>query len=160
MNPLTVAQLAQVSPLEADPAGFAAQADLPEGLHIRDGGAVLQITATNGATGEDLQGAFTLRQQGQIHVLSDMDATALRALQATIRAWKTANPDDVHGSLTITIEGCTSGRLPAPEDTINVALRVAPDAPLRPVLRNLPVSELLAETPGNTFPPCNTPAPG
>ncbi|MDJ0822585.1 MAG: hypothetical protein QNJ09_12360 [Paracoccaceae bacterium] len=159
IDPVTVARLASTSPLTADPAVFELRANLPDGLALAPGAAVLTLSATRGE--EVADGRFTLAQvrDGDATVLrvAEVDVPVLRALQSRINAWEEADPDGTMGSLGIDVQPCTTGNGPAPQARFSVDLVMAPGGPARPLLRPVPVrrfKERLRKEAGVGLMPC------
>lgn len=155
--PSTVARLASVSPLEADPAGFAVLMDLPEGLSMAPAGQALTFTATD-ARGERRDGRFAIipteTSRGTLWRIDPGRLDALRDMQAKVREWEDRDPDGTTGSLGIEVTGCRVGDGPDPGDRLTIYLRTAPDAPLRPLLRRARVSDVLGEDEVAALAPC------
>ena len=150
--PVTAARLANLSPLTADPAGMAVAVDLPEGLGLRPGSAVLGFTLRNG----DEVVAIELRLAGSATAgfsVADRDLGRLRQVQATGREWQAADPDGTSGSLSLTFGPCLTGPL-APDARVAARLRLGADGAFLPLLRPQPVAEFADEIGLDTIPPC------
>ncbi|MEM9343046.1 MAG: hypothetical protein AAGA87_08380 [Pseudomonadota bacterium] len=150
--PGTVARLATYDPLTADPAGFAVVVDLPEGLGLTTEN-WLSLTAARGD--ETVGDRFRLVRDGEVWRIDPARLDALRALQAQAREWESEDPDGTSGSLGVSVEGCRVGDGPAEDATLTVHLRTEANAPLRPLLRNASVEDILAAAGVDILPPCN-----
>lgn len=151
----TAARLADLSPLEADPGGFAIRADLPEGLDLVPGASELTLSATRD-DGMSASGTFAILKMDGDEPLWRIDPARLddlRTLQTRIRSWEEADPDGTTGSLGITVKGCRIGAGPAPDATLSLWIRITADTPLRPLLRNLPVAKIQDDG-ARQLPPC------
>ena len=141
--PSTIMQLNGLSPTTADPAGFEIAVDLPDGLDIRPGTARLTFAVARSDTGAAQTGTFVLeRREGSVtsfRVAPD-DLSALRALQATARAWKAENPNATSGSLGLNVSPCKRGAGPANDARVSVAIRMEQDGAFLPLVRNGPIS--------------------
>jgi hypothetical protein len=123
--PSTTAQLAQLSPLEADPAAIALAIQLPPGLVVPEGGAKMVIEATSKSTGESRRGDYVLASQPgdpaqfagdpgdsvTFYRLAKADIAPMRALQAQVADWKAADPDGTAGSFSMGLAGCAVVRM-------------------------------------------------
>lgn len=152
--PQTVSRLDQLAPLTANPAQFAVTPRLPQGLRIQADGAVLTIQVDNHITGDTLSGAYTLVDTNGTYALSAGDADNLKSLQSTAKVWKDNYPDNVRGSLTLGVAGCTVGTGPDADGKIDVDIRFGPDMPDMPLLRGLTVSDLTRKFPNDPLEPC------
>lgn len=150
--PGTVARLATYDPLSADPAGFTVVMDLPEGLGLTDNN-WLSLTAKRGE--EAVSDTFQIVQDGAAWRIDPARVDTLRSLQSTIRSWEAEDPDATSGSLSISVEGCRIGAGPADDATLTIYLRTEPGAPLRPLLRNASIDDILKSTGLNALPPCD-----
>ena len=143
--PATALRLRSLSPMEADPAGFAVTITLPEGLDIEPNSARLKFTVTRADTGEIHENTFVLDRMaaGQAtYRVAPSDLDALRAAQAVARQWKAEADDATSGSLNVTLSPCKIGAGPAPEARVSVGIRVAKDGPFQPLVRNAPISAI------------------
>ena len=141
--PSTVARLAGLSPLEADPAGFEVGLVLPEGVGVMPDTAVLELEARQSETGETLAEDIVLeRIEGDVPLwrVAEADLAAIRAFQEQARAWEDADPEASSGAISVGIGPCIRGAGPAPNAVISVLLRTSQDAPLLPLVRNAPLS--------------------
>jgi hypothetical protein len=161
--PTTVARLAAVDPLTADPAAIEVAVILPPGLAITPGSAKLEVGAVRGA--ESRKGSFTMTDipatpgvtapegaTARIYALTDAEAERLRALQAEIAVWKAEG--DAAGSLGIGIGGCAIGAGPAPDATGSVLIRLAEGGPFLPLIRNGRLADLLGAEVLAAIQPC------
>ena len=153
--PTTLVRLGAVSPLEADPAGFAVTLDLPEGLGLQPGIGRLALTAERRDPPDRLAGACGLSSgpDGGIGVDPD-EIDALRALQAEVAAWEAADPDGTSGSLSVTLDPCRIGAGPAPDARVSVAIRLEPGGPFLPLVRNDPISQVAGSDDIGALPQC------
>ena len=155
----TVARLAAISPLEADPAGSAVTADLPEGLRLRPDGLVLELEAQRADLGEAVGARYVLvaQQEGgrKVWRVNPDDLSELRMLQAKIREWESSAPDATEGHLGVYVAGCAVGAGPDPEGTISVFLRTSAEDPLRPLIRNAPMKDVISFVGEVVIPPCD-----
>lgn len=161
LNPVTLYQLSQVSPLEADPADFTVAIDVSKGVAIAPGSARLVLTVKRAEDAREGQfilqriaapgsglpkptGAFALFRVAQA------DLTRMRLLQATALGWETEDPDGTSGSLSALLTACSNAPGPAPDAVTSVFLRVAPEGAFLPLAKQVPLRQL-AE---NGFYPC------
>ncbi len=142
VNPITAVQLARLNPLEADPADIAVQVVLPDGVGIVSESAGLVLSATSGA-GETISGFYPLHLlPGDVWQVAEADHARLRADQAQILTWESADPDGTNGSLTVGFEPCALGGGPTEAARVTVRLRIEPDGDFLPLLSNVPVAQL------------------
>lgn len=158
VNPVTLAKAAQIDPLSADPALFTVYLDLPEGLAIAPGGAVLSVSTTFATTGEAESGSFPLvaRDVGGMRAwtVAPDDLDRLRALQAQARDWEALDAKASSGSIALGITGCTTGAGPDPKARISADLDLDGTGARLPLIRGLTVARLLEETGGAATPAC------
>jgi hypothetical protein len=143
--PGTALQLNALSPLEADPAGFAVAMALPVGLGIELQSARLMFMVARTDTGETRGGAFVLERVSAdqtIYQIAPRDLNALRALQDVARQWKTEGDDVTSGSLSVTMSPCRVGAGPADDARASVDIRIDADGPFLPLIRKGPISAL------------------
>jgi hypothetical protein len=141
--PATVARLAAMSPLEADPADIAVAVDLPEGLDLTADGVTLTFEATNDATGESFREELPLEQRGDVTTVVSVpaaDQPRLRAFQARARDWE--NTVGASGSISVVILPCLAGDGPAADATVDISVRLAADGPFLPLVRGGALSEV------------------
>lgn len=143
--PDTVSQLNALSPLEADPAGFAVALTLPDGLDVTPHSTRLMFAVSRADTGETRDGAFVLERASAdqaIYQIAPRDLNALRALQDVARQWKSENDDATSGSLNVTMSPCRVGAGPADDARASVDIRIDADGPFLPLIRKGPISAL------------------
>lgn len=143
--PSTALRLSALSPMEADPAGFAVAMTLPEGLEIEPNSARLTLSAIRTDTGEIRDATFVLERlklEGAVYRVAPGDLDSLRAFQANIGQWKAENGDSTRGSLNVTLSPCTIGEGPAGDARASVAIRINPDGPFLPLVLNGPISDI------------------
>lgn len=150
LNPTTLTQLSRLSPLTADPAGFEVYVTLPDNTELAPGGALLDLHATRSDTGETLAETIVLAQKrtdsGLVWTVPKKDLPRLRAAQEDARTWESEAPDATSGSLSVALKPCFIGRTPELDETFSIALRLSPDGPIRPFLRNVPLSKILEKS--------------
>ncbi len=160
VNPITLARLATVSPLRADPADFTVFLRLPAGLDVAPGQARLVLLAERRDTGDTLEGRYVLERQDlpdgqQAWRVARPDLARLRADQARARAWKEAVPDESGGSLSLTVGGCRTDAGPiAPDATVDVGLTLERDGPRLPLISGAPVTRILDGAEMGELQPC------
>ncbi|MEP5154500.1 hypothetical protein [Planktotalea sp.] len=155
--PSSAILLNQVSPYEADPAGFAVSLILPEGLEITEGSAQLTFSARNTETDEILETPLILERlkiEGAIFHIAPKDLAALRETQSTAREWKAVDEDAVKGSLAVTIEPCKLGDGPATDAVASVAIRMSEDGAFLPLINNGPISAIIRQDALPEMKPC------
>ena len=162
--PATVARLASLDPLTADPAGIELVVILPPGLSIKPGTAKLELTATRGA--ETRSGSFALADrpvadgfdlpQGALarhYALTPEDAAKMRGLQAEIATWE--QQGKARGSLGLGVDGCALGDGPAADATGSVLIRLGPDTSFLPLVADTRLVDLLGPKAFAAIQPCN-----
>ena len=155
--PSTVAQLAGLSPLTADPAGFEVALDLPPGIDVVPDSALLVLAASQSETGAAFEAPFVLqRRDGPVQLwrVNPDDLDELRTLQARAAEWEAEDPDASSGSLSVGLEPCRIGDGPAPDAAVSISLRVQPGGPLLPLVRNAPISDFADDATINELDPC------
>jgi hypothetical protein len=169
--PSTVAQLQATSPAEVDPAAIEVAILMPAGLQPQPQKAVLTLTGSRTDTGETArldvvlaERAVTLEgvdvQPGEsvfAYRLADADLAAVRAQQAVLDAWEAAAPDATQGSLSVGLGACTVGEGPTPDAAGAVYIRMAPGAPMMPLIRRAPIVALVGAAAIAGIGPCPPP---
>ena len=149
-NPITLARLAMLDPLSVDPGDIAVSLDLPEGLGILPGGAVLEMGIANKVSGESQHDQFTLAQSGTdggVFRVGEADLERMRAWQALARDWKAQYGDDAEGSLSLWLEICRAGRGPARGARVSAQISLDGGGAFLPLMPPTPV-EAIAARPG------------
>ena len=143
LNPVTLARLALLDPLTADPAGFEVALDLPSGLGLHPDGAHLVFRAQRAGVVSEARYPLELRPgQPPLWRIAPESLPALRQQQAIIAAWEAADPDGTSGSLSIDLAPCRTGAGPAPDATVDVSLRIEPGGALLPLVRGGAIAEV------------------
>lgn len=147
----TLAALNQVDPLTADPAGFEMTMTLPEGVVITDMALSLTLESARDDTGEAISEQVVMQQVARgdtrLFRVAPEDLPRLRLAQATVAQWEQDAPDANRGSLSVFGTGCVAEETVPPDARVSVGLRVEPDGPVLPLLRNVAVFDFFA--PGN-----------
>lgn len=138
--PSTVMRLNGLSPTTADPAGFAVDLALPDGIDVQPGTARLMFSVARSDTGETQSGVYVLERDDDVFLIAEDDLPALRSLQATARLWDAENDGATNGSLGLTLAPCLIGDGPAPNARVSVGLRLEEGGTFLPLVRNGPLS--------------------
>lgn len=162
--PSTVARMASLDPLTADPAGIELVVILPPGLSIKPGTARLELSAMRGT--ETRKGSFTLADQpvaigfdlptgtsARHYALTAEDAERMRTLQAEISTWQ--QEGRARGTLGLGVDGCAVDNGPALDATGSVLIRLAPDTGFLPLVSDAMLVDLLGKDAFNAIQPCN-----
>lgn len=154
----TVARLARVDLLSADPASFAFALDLPRNLDLPPGGAVFTFHAERRDTGETLDGRFPLAvarnaDAPDLWHVAETDLADLRALQATARAWKQAEPKATSGSISLVLDACAAGPVAAGA-TVNATVELDGSGTLVPLLTDAKVTDIMRVAKPGGLPGC------
>ncbi|MFQ6548203.1 hypothetical protein AADZ90_009615 [Aestuariibius sp. 2305UL40-4] len=156
--PSTISQLRQLSPIEADPAGFVVFMDLPDGIGIIEDSAILQLGGVRDEQDESVEGTFVLErgQAGEAETfrIAEGDLERFRDLQSQIRTWKAEDEDGTTGSLSIGVGGCLIDEGPAPRARLAVSMTLEEDGPVLPLIRPTPVRRALDVLEVEDLPPC------
>lgn len=154
-NILDSGTLAQIDvgggPLNADPSKIEVLVDLPPGLGIPEGAAVMNVSADRRDIGARSAGSYVLQQgateNGALRFrVAPEDVSRLQGQQALLREWETEAPDDTEGSLTVDVTGCAIGAGPSPTAAVSIFVVVLPNPKPRPLARGVPVSQILDAT--------------
>lgn len=151
--PGTVLKLSEVDPLTADPADIALQVEVPDSLGLLPEAGTLALSAQ---FRDDTvkAGQFPIEQVGDVLQIAPASHAALRALQAEIAVWETADPDGTDGSLGVDLEPCLRApRVPA-DATVSVGIRLEADGAFLPLLRDAPLAEALETATFDDMPMC------
>ncbi|MEZ5713801.1 MAG: hypothetical protein R3D85_00695 [Paracoccaceae bacterium] len=146
LNPVTLARLAQLDPMTADPGAIAIRLDLPDGLVVPPGGATLDIASARSDTGQSVKARLALTERAGIWALDPADAARLRSLRAQIRQWEAEAPEANSGSFSLGITGCATGDGPDPAAPVRADLSLDGGASFLPFLRGASVAQVLEMT--------------
>jgi hypothetical protein len=162
--PSTMAQLARLDPLTADPAAMELLVILPAGLAVKPGSARLEFGATRGK--ESRMESFALLDRAVTNAptppdratargfgLAPEDAAKMRALQAEIALWK--QDGAAKGTLGIGLGGCAVDGGPAADAVGSVFIRVTEAGPFLPLITEGRLSDLLGQEVLAAIKPCN-----
>ncbi|KNG93368.1 hypothetical protein [Pseudaestuariivita atlantica] len=156
----TLAQIDAVGgPLNADPSRIEILVDLPPGLGIPEGAAVMNVSAVRNDIGARNDASYVLEQGTRDDGLRRFrvapgDIDRLRAQQSLLREWETEAPDRTEGSLTVDVTGCAIGAGPQPTASLSIFAVVLPNPTPRPLLRGVPVSQIMDATDQRELPAC------
>ena len=152
--PSTALRLSGLSPTTADPADFAVDLMLPEGIDIQPGTARLIFAVARTDTGQAQSGSFVLEREGTVFRIAVDDVDRLRDLQATARQWDAENDAATSGSLSISLSPCRIGDGPERDARVSVGLRLAQEGAFLPLIRNGPLSAVASEDEIREMPLC------
>ncbi|MGR3502411.1 hypothetical protein [Pseudaestuariivita sp.] len=156
----TLAQIeASGGPLNADPEKIEVLVELPPGLGIPDGAAVMRVVADRRDIGARSDSSYALAQSAgedglrRFRIAAE-DVDRLRGQQALIRDWEREAPDDTEGNVTVDVSGCAVGGGPDPAASVSIFVVVLPNPAPRPLIRGVPVSQILDATDAANLPQC------
>ncbi|WP_341368236.1 hypothetical protein [Yoonia sp. BS5-3] len=152
--PATVMKLGGLSPLTADPADFAVNLSLPNGVDLRPNTARLVFSVTRSDTQHTEEGIFTLQRAGSVFTIHQSDHDDLRALQSVAKEWNAENPDTTQGALSVSLSPCRIGTGPEPDATVSVAVQVEQGGPFLPLVKGGPLSVVTSEAQLREMPDC------
>lgn len=157
--PSTVARLASVTLLTADPGQYAVTITLPDGFGIVPGTAKLLMDGQRSDTGETMKQAVRLRetQKADQTVTYDIPASEqeqLRDMQATMRQWKKEAGRKASGSMGFSLDPCKTRADADLSGRLSVSVSLAPGQPPVPLLNDVPARKVLAEAQLDKFPMC------
>jgi hypothetical protein len=152
----TVARLAAIDPLAADPAQIELAVVMPAGMNPLPGTA--KMTLHTEAAGQTRDAEFALEERGlpqngpqgvpvpagahaKAYGLSATDVARMRALQAEIAAGPGAS--EGRAALGVGLGGCKQGAGPAPDAAGAVYVRLAADGSFLPLLGPAPLTAML-----------------
>lgn len=154
----TAERLADLSPLTTDPAGVAVFLDLPDGLGVIPGSAVLTFGATRSDTGEEDFMFYTLQDIETDDLrgfrIDPSDHPMFRGQQLRLRAWEAENPKATEGTFSVNGEFCTIGPGPLPDATASVLVQYVEGGALSPLFTDAPVSAVFDAAGTVAMPPC------
>ena len=155
--PTTVARLAALSPLNADPEGFEVALDLPDGAGVMPGSAVLTIEASRSGTGEGFEESYVLEGvpgDPPVWRIARADLPALRAAQARALAWEMEDPIASSGALGVFLVPCREGDGPGQDAVLSILLRSEVGGPFRPLVRDARIADFAGEDDLAALPDC------
>lgn len=146
-------------PLNADPAKIEILVELPPGLGIPDGAAIMNVQAVRTDNGARNAATYVLEQSERSDGLrrfriAPEDVDRLRGQQALLREWESEAPDATDGALTVDVSGCAIGAGPQPAASVSIFAVVLPNPTPRPLARAIPVSSILDATDQQDLPDC------
>jgi len=150
----TAVQLANLSPLTADPANFAVRVTLPDGLDVAPGTAILLLTAQQTPDTAPVTEEYTLQRDANVFRVAQADLASLRALQAKANAWETADRDASSGSLSVSLLPCRRSDELSVDARVSVAIQIEQGGIFLPLIRNAPLSSVAEQSDLNALGPC------
>mgnify|MGYP001801108867 CR=1 FL=1 len=155
----TAERLSQLSPLNTDPSGVAVYLDLPDGLQVLPGSAVLTFGAVRTDTGVEDFVYYTLEdiQADDLRGfrVAKEDHPMFRGQQLRLRAWEAAYPDATNGTFSVNAEFCTIDGGPAPGALASVFVQYEEGGTLNPLFIDAPVTRVFDASNIVTMPPCS-----
>lgn len=133
--------------------------EMPEGLLVRPGSAIITIGVNESAGGPVLQERIILRQipllqsarqsaglssDAQVFRIAKADIPRLEAMRETVRARRKTDPDGTKGSLTVTSGACRVASLPKGPLPVTTKLKTAPDEAYFVMTRNVDLRTLVS----------------
>lgn len=162
-NVLDDGSLAQIDvaggPLKADPSKIEVLVELPPGLGIPEGAAVLNVSAARDDIGAQSSGAYVLEQSATGEGLrrfrvAPSDVDRLKGQQALISDWESEAPDRLRTSLFMDVTGCKVGAGPQPTASVAFFAVVLPNKTPRRLGPPVPVTQILDAIDQRTLPAC------
>lgn len=150
----TAVQLANLSPLTADPADFAVRVTLPDGLDVAPGTAVLSLKAQETPEAAPITEDYTLQRDADVFRVAQADLASLRALQAKANAWEAADSEAASGSLGIKLQPCRRGDQLSVDARVSVAIQIEQGGIFLPLIRNAPLSSVAEQSELDALGPC------
>lgn len=141
----TALQLANLSPLTADPADFAVKITVPTGLDVAPNSATLLFTGQETPDSEPVTGTYILERQGDVFRIAPSDLALMRAQQAQFNTWETADSDAASGSLSVGIQACGDPSALTLDSRVSVAIQITKGGVFLPLIRNAPLSSVVAQ---------------
>jgi len=131
--------------------------DMPNGLRVRENGAVIAVGLREAAGGPAREERVVLEDvtntergpisdpspQARIFRIPQHDVARLEALRETIRQRKAAYPDDTKGYLTVTSAACRTAQLPDGPLRVNTWLKTSADEPYFILTRQVDIRSLV-----------------
>jgi len=156
VNPATLAKVATLSPLTADPAVMGVEIDLPEGLVVKENTAIITFFSKRSDTGQALSEDFILEVvNGNQYRFALSDLDRLRDVQSTVRGWETEAPRANSGGLSVRVGPCLVGDGPAPNARGSLRVRLDESGNFYPLITNGPLSKVLGADDLSKIPACN-----
>jgi len=157
----TIERLTNVSPLEADPGQYEVVVNLPDGLDIPRGGAVLNVTAQRPDTHASSRGRYVLQRRetsegALLFRVDPADLPKLKAQQALIRDWEAETGGASSGTFGVDVDACRSGDGPDLNGLMSISLIDGAGSAHRVLVPPTPVGQVVI-TGGNNeviLPPC------
>lgn len=168
--PSTADQLANTSPLEADPAALEVALILPPGLAVPKDGArmTIDVTRSDGAiklndtyvlqAHADARGAIPVAEGDSLMVygLRSADAARLQAVQAEAAGWKAETPPPKgRASIGLALDACTVGAGPARDARGSAYIRMQTGGEFLPLIKDANLRELLGPKLFDAIAPCD-----
>jgi len=157
VNPGTLAKVAALSPLTADPALMGVEVDLPEGLVVQKDTAIMTFFSARSDTGEAVNEDFVLEVvNGSQYRFAPSDLDRLRTTQTKVRRWEAEAPRANSGGLSIRIGPCVVGDGPAENARGSIRIRLDESGNFYPLITNGSLSKVLGDDDLSKIPDCNT----
>ncbi|MFN3844442.1 MAG: hypothetical protein ACK4RZ_01305 [Paracoccaceae bacterium] len=163
VSPVTMARLAALDPLTADPAELAVAIVVPEGFSVVPGTAKLTLKAARGQQklaemvtllDRPLAGAVQTPEgsRATAYALAPIDVQRMRDWQATVAGWTDGGA--ASGTFGLGVDGCTTGDGPAPDALAAVYVRLEAGGSYLPLVPPSPMSALLGPDVMAAIKPC------
>ncbi|WP_415401146.1 hypothetical protein [Tateyamaria sp. SN3-11] len=152
--PGTLLEMQAIDPLSADPADIALRVDLPDSVALLPQAGTLDLRAQH-RDGSNLAGSFPIVAVGDVVQVAPASHAELRALQARISAWNTADPDGTKGSLSVGIAPCLTGDQMPETDRFSVAIQLKSGGPFLPLITGASVADALKGQAGDGVTRCS-----
>ena len=158
VNPITMARVAALSPLEADPAVMGVEIDLPEGLVLPKNGAKIRFFSERSDTGQSVSEDFVLHSSGgTMFEFARSDLDRLRNTQTLVKAWEDAAPRENSGGITVLVSPCIVGDGPSADARGSLRVRLDKSGRFYPLIVNGRLSEVVGAEDLSVLPQCTGP---
>lgn len=171
--PSTVAEMAALSPLEADPAAIELALAAPAGLAVQKGGVRMTVDVSRSDRSKKWSETYVLEARPDaapsvavdpgsrvsVYHLSLVDAARLRALQAEAASWTSQTPPAKgSASIGLGVDACKTGSGPDPDARSSAYIRLAADGAFLPLIRPVSLRDFLGQAAFDAIPPCDGPS--
>ena len=169
----TVAEMAALDPLQADPAAIEIALGTPAGLAVQKGGARMTVDVSRSDRAEKWSQTYVLQAAPgaaagvtvdpgsnlTVYRLAPADVARLRALQAEAASWKSETPPPKgSASIGLGVDACKTGAGPAPDARSSAYIRLAADGAFLPLIRPVPLRSVIGQAAFDAIAPCDGPS--
>lgn len=171
--PSTLADMAALDPLQADPGAIEIALGTPAGLAVQKGGARMTVDVSRSDQTRKWSQTYVLQARPgaapgvtvdpgsvvTVYRLAPADVARLRALQAEAASWKTETPPPKgSASIGLGVDACKTGAGPDPDARSSAYIRLEENGAFLPLIRPVPMRSIIGQAAFDAIAPCDGPS--